>query len=147
MTTAGSSAEARQVARGLAYVCGHLQELRKLLNDDGTDPAKPLTRLVSAIEAAGAVASSQPSSAGTPTGGDIAALLRQVHASVQHAGDVVGIYGYSRRGTAQSGMEALQIIYRCPLQRCAGRLEDSVTELNPKCTMSPNGLPLIRDRL
>lgn len=136
MTTAGSGAEAARIARGLAYVCGHLAELRALLEDDGADPSKSLSRLVSALQAP---------SAGAQAGPDIAALLGQVQAAVQALGDAVGIYGYSRRGTGQSGMEALQIVYRCPLQRCAGRPAETITEPEPKCSVS--GARLIRDRL
>jgi len=135
MAVSGSRAGAVRVASGLAYVCGHLDELRDLLGDDGSDPDKPLTRLVTALR-------EQPQET------EVAGLLDALHAAVQATGDEMGIYGLggSRRG-GLSGMEVLQIVFRCPLNRCAGRSAEQVTGPAPVCTVSPGRLPLRRERL
>jgi hypothetical protein len=143
MTTAESGAETARVARGLAYVCRHLDELRTLLNDDGTDPSAPLTELVAALQGP---THSQPQCGGK-AGPSIAGLLSQVNAAVQAAGDALGVYGIGVRSSGQTGMEALQVVFRCPLRRCAGRPADRLTGPQPVCTVSPAGLPLIRERL
>jgi len=143
MTTAESGAETARVARGLAYVCRHLDELRTLLDDDGTDPSAPLTELVTALQGP---AHSQPQDGGQ-AGPSIAGLLNQINAAVQAAGDALGIYGISVRSSGQTGMEALQVVFRCPLRRCAGRPADRFTGPQPVCTFSPARLPLIRERL
>jgi hypothetical protein len=144
MTTAESGAEAARVARGLAYVCRHLDELRTLLDDDGTDPSKPLAKLVTALQ--GQAAAQQPTDGGQSRP-SVAGLLDQVHAAVQAAGDALGVYGSGVRSGGQTGMEALQVVFRCPLGRCAGRPADRVAGPPPVCTVSPAGLPLIRERL
>jgi hypothetical protein len=131
----GSSAEAIRVAKGLAYVCGHLGELRELLKDDGADPSTPLGQLLNALQPGQAAA-------------DVSGSLDAVDAAVRKAGDAFGVYGFTstRRG-GPSGMEALQIVFRCPLQRCTGRPADQVRGSTPVCAISPQRLPLERERL
>jgi hypothetical protein len=51
------------------------------------------------------------------------------------------------RGVEPSGMEPLEIVYRCPLQRCAGRPGSQVTEAQPLCSVSPDRRELLRERL
>ena len=143
MTTGDPGAEAARIARGVAYVCRHLDELRTLLNDDGTDSSAPLTALVAALRGQ---APSQPSGVGQ-AGPSIAGLLDQVHAAAQAAGDALGVYGVGVRSSGQTGMEPLQVVFRCPLQRCAGRPADRVTGPQPVCTVSQDRLPLTRERL
>jgi hypothetical protein len=140
MTTAESAAEAMRAARGLAYVCNYLDELRSLLGDDGTDPSKPLTMLVAAFQG-----QQPPDDRQAPA--SIAGLLDQVNAAVQAAGDALGIYGSSSRSGGTSGMEALQVVFRCPLRQCAGRPADRVAGSQPVCTVSAARLPLTRERL
>jgi hypothetical protein len=124
-----------RVARGLAYVCGHLDELRELLGDDGSDPDRPLARLIAALRA--------------PEPEEIAARLDAVDAAVQEAGDMMGVYGPGpARGPAGlDALDALQIVYRCPLKRCAGRPANVFAGARPVCTVSPERLPLVRERL
>lgn len=134
MAASGSRAGAIRVASGLAYVCGHLDELRDLLGDDGSDPDKPVTRLVTALR-------EQRQET------EVAGLLDAVHAAVQASGDEMGIYGFGSRRGGLSGMEVLQIVFRCPLNRCAGRSAEQVAGPAPVCTVSPARLPLRRERL
>ena len=47
--TPESSAQAIKVAKGLAYVCGHLDELRERLGEDGAGFSAPLGRLLAAL--------------------------------------------------------------------------------------------------
>jgi hypothetical protein len=143
MTTAESGAEVARVARGLAYVCRHLDELRTLLNDDGTDPSAPLTELVSALQGQ----APSRSSGGGQAGPSIASLLDRVHTAVQAAGDALGVYGVGVRSSGQTGMEPLQVVFRCPLRLCAGRPADRVSGPQPVCTVSPARLSLVRERL
>ena len=136
--TPESSAQAIKVAKGLAYVCGHLDELRERLGEDGAGFSAPLGRLLAALREAD----------GAKPDADIAGLLGEVDAAVRQAGDAYGVYGFggTRRGT--SGMEALQVVFRCPLQRCAGRSADQVAgRSQPVCAVSQEQRPLIRERL
>jgi hypothetical protein len=131
----GPSADAIRAANGLAYVCGHLEQLRKLLNDDGADPSTPLGQLLNALQSGEA----EP---------DLSALLDSVDTAARQAGDAFGVYGFltTRRGGV-SGMETLQIVFRCPLRRCAGRGASQVRGSTPVCAISPQRLPLDRERL
>jgi hypothetical protein len=151
MAASGSSQEAIRVASGLAYVCRHLDELRELLGDDGSDPLMPLSRLVTDLHGGGASLDSQT---GAQQPGertvvfDVVGLLNEVHAAVQAAGDALGVYGFGpSRGGGLSGMEVLQFVFRCPLDRCVGRPAYEVRGAHPVCTVSAARLPLIRERL
>jgi hypothetical protein len=146
----GSSEDLIRVASGLAYVCRHLDELREVLGDDGSDPSMPLTRLVVALRGnenpSLSRAGGQPTE--QPTAADVARLLTEVHAAVQAAGDALGVYGIGRsRDGGASGLEVLLVVFRCPLQRCAGRPAHEVTESQPRCSVSSARLPMIRERL
>lgn len=140
MAASGCGLEAIRLANGLAYVCRHLDELRELLGDDGSDPSTALMRLVAVLQGG---ASGQAAKAP-----ELAGVLEEVHAQVQAAGDVLGVYGSgSSRGGGLSGMEVLQFVYRCPLGRCAGRLAHEVAQAQPVCTVSEARQSLIRERL
>lgn len=151
MAVSESHSEAIRTASGLAYVCSHLDELRELLGDDGSNPSTPLTRLVGALQAGETPPPRHPGgeqSGEQPAGPYIAGLLNEVHAAVQAAGDALGIYPAGpSRGGGLSGMEVLRIVFRCPLHQCAGRPADKVTGPRPVCTVSPKQLPLIRERI
>lgn len=142
MTESASQAAALRVSIALAYVCDHLQELSAVLGDDGGDPEAPLARLLSTLRASEAPPAQIER--GLP---DITALLNSVHAALQAAGDVWGVYGAApgRSGDTEGGMEALEIVYRCPLQKCAGRPGGQVAELRPVCAVSQQ--ELLRERL
>ncbi|GAB7186770.1 hypothetical protein ATKI12_6601 [Kitasatospora sp. Ki12] len=117
-----------RIAAGLAYVCGHLDEIRATLGDDGTDASAPLPRLLTAIQA-------------SPRQ-DVANLLDALHAAVQAAGDAPGVYGQADlRGIDAVGVESLEIVYRCPLRVCSGRDESELTQFPPRCSISGQELP------
>jgi hypothetical protein len=122
-----------RIAAGLAYVCGHLAELRDDLHDDGSDAASPLRRLVTAMQ-------SDPFD---PVG--VAGLVETLHIAVVRAtGDPWGIIGHANRHGTVAGVAQIEIVYRCPLGRCAGRLRDEVTG-PARCAIS--GRELLRERL
>jgi hypothetical protein len=120
-----AQSEAREAA-GLAYVCANLGDLRATLDEDG---ASALERLLAALRSGTAI---------TP-------LLDELHLAVQRAGDALGIYGEQDRGLEAVGTERMEIVFRCPLEKCTGRPFDEVTEFPPLCSV--NGAELIRDRL
>ncbi|GAA1945609.1 hypothetical protein GCM10009837_84540 [Streptomyces durmitorensis] len=132
---AESGPEALWIAKGLSYLCGHLGEVRELLNDDGALPGTPLGRLLSVLREGG-------------TGAEVSGLLDMVDEAARRAGDQHGVYGpdNTRRGEP-SGMEALQIVFRCPLRLCTGRSAREVGRSVPVCPVSPQRLPLERERL
>lgn len=114
---------ARQVARGLAYVCRQLDQIRAELQDDLT----PLRRLLDAIDA----------------GRDIADALDMLHEALRAGDDALGIYGHTRRGDERpTGVEdsPLEIIYLCPIDRCSGRRWRSVDAVPVYCQISQQEL-------
>lgn len=125
-----------QSAAALTHVCTHLDEIRAELHDPGTDPATPLQRLLAALS---------PGAATAPA--DLAELLAAVHTALMAAGDPYGIYGDTARigGGDLIGVETVEIVYRCPLARCTGRMWSEVTEAAPVCSVS--GAELLRERL
>jgi hypothetical protein len=125
-----SSEDAGRVAAGLAYLCGHLEDLRSILGDDGTDVGMPLHHLLAVVRS------------GTPS--DIGAALDAVHTALQAAGDARGLYGH-HRDPAPIGVHHLEIVYRCPLARCTGRAADEVDGDPPRCALT--GRELLRERL
>jgi hypothetical protein len=127
--------EALRITKGLSYVCSHLDELRELLHDDGILPLRPLGRLLGVLRAG-------------PARDDVVAPLDAVDEAVRQAGDPYGVYGpvSTRRGDP-SGMESLQIVFRCPLHLCTGRTASEVGRSVPVCSVSPQQLPLDRERL
>jgi hypothetical protein len=113
----------------LAYVCGHLDELRDLLGEEGN---ALLERLQIAVRARA----------------DPGELLDLVHSAVQAAGDERGVYGHEERsGIVAAGIASVEIVYRCPLKRCAGRVRTEVREFPPRCPLSPGEAELVRERL
>jgi hypothetical protein len=73
------------------------------------------------------------------------ALVDAVHLAVVRAtGDAWGVYGQATRHTTLAGVAPVEIVYRCPLSVCAGRLRDEVTGLT-RCEIG--GGPLRRERL
>ncbi|MEU2855649.1 hypothetical protein [Streptomyces syringium] len=127
-TTAGGDAERQRHEAALAYVCSHLAEIRETL---GELSKALLRRLERALEA---VTAEQ----------DLAEALDELHRALQRAGDAPGVYGYRLPFNA-AGLTSLQIVYRCPLQRCAGRSSADVTQFPPRCAIS--GRELLRERL
>jgi hypothetical protein len=113
----------------LAYVCGHLDELRDLLGDEGN---ALLEQLQAAVQASA----------------DPGEVLDRLHTAVQAAGDVLGVRGHGERsGVVVAGVASVEIVYRCPLGRCAGRVRSEVREFPPHCPLSPGGAELVRERL
>jgi hypothetical protein len=119
------------LAVGLANVCGHLDELRQLLNDDDNDETSPVSRLLAAVRAR------KPQQV-------VADLLDELNEAVQDAGDMVGIFGFDVNRGDDAGLDALEIVFRCPLARCAGRAD---ADRQLFCALSPARLPLLRERL
>ncbi|MFI9636446.1 hypothetical protein ACIHAX_27510 [Nocardia sp. NPDC051929] len=122
------SQDATRVTAGLAYLCGHLQEIRGTLGDDGTDTSTPLHKLLSSVRSG--------------DGAGIAAALDAVHTALRAAGDARGLYGH-HRGLVPVGVHSIEVVYRCPLERCDGR--DDVDAEPPRCAVS--GRELRRERL
>jgi len=134
-----------RVAFGLAYVCGHLQELRQTLQDDGTDPSTPIARLLSACRAGPPRAEDEKN---PPIRSSVAELLDNLHAAVQAAGDILGVYPYGESRSAEpAGVQSLEIVYRCPLHVCAGRSASEVTDTHPVCFVGLRMPQLLRERL
>lgn len=122
------SADGRTPA-GLGYVCAHLSEIEMMLSTYGSRGPGPLERLVAAI----------------PAGTDLDVLLDELDAAIREAGDVLGVHDNADRGITAVGVEAMEIVYRCPLQRCTGRSRGEVGRLAPTCDIS--GRELLRERL
>jgi hypothetical protein len=126
---------------GLAYICGHLSEIRADLSDDGADPDTPLQRLLAAIQSRTA----QPPELSDADSSEVAALVDAVHLAVVRAtGDAWGVYGQATRHTTLVGIAPVEIVYRCPLGVCAGRLREEVIGA-ARCEVG--GGPLRRERL
>ncbi|MGS2646643.1 hypothetical protein [Streptosporangium sp. LJ11] len=120
-----------RIAAGLAYVCHELALLRAELGDN------PALR---ALPAAARSAETTPK--------ELVQLLDVVHEAVIRAtGDSWGIYGNLNRHPGElPGVESLEIVYRCPLGRCAGRLREEVRTFPPTCDLA-DGRRLDRERL
>ncbi|MEU4332838.1 hypothetical protein [Nonomuraea dietziae] len=121
-----------RIATGLAYVCHHAEELRRNLNDDGSDPDKPLQRLRTAL-------------AEKASEDELHELLEAIHlAVIQATGDPWGVFGHEAGRSVVVGVAPIEIVYRCPLDRCAGRTRDQLIG-EARCEMSGRGLR--RERL
>jgi hypothetical protein len=121
-----------RVTRALAYLCDNLVEIRAVIGEEG-----PLAALMSALH-------DNPGSPSPPA--DLARLLDAVHRQLQAAGDAHGLYGSSTRsGVYAPGLESLEVVYRCPLTMCAGRDEQDVSTVAPRCAIG--AAPLIREVL
>ena len=100
--------EAERTAKGLAYVCAHLDEISAALSDDaaGTDGTVALERLRSVMRG----------------GGNLTGPLDDIHHALLGAGDALGVYGHSRSVIQPlPGIDTdrpLEIVYRCPVDRC-----------------------------
>lgn len=128
----GGTGLGADLAAGLAYVCTHLQELTELLGDEGADPATPLGLLL----ALSGAPDEDP---------ELGSLLDEVDAALRASTDgMVSLHGFGQ-GRDGSGLEALEIIYRCPLRRCAGRSGAEVAEARPVCSIGRRAL--LRERL
>jgi hypothetical protein len=56
------------------------------------------------------------------------------------------VYGHSVRSLQPAGIEAVEITYRCPIRRCAGRGRDDIVDSSSlRCGIS--GQELRRERL
>jgi hypothetical protein len=126
--------EAERNAKGLAYVCSHMDEISAALSDDaaGTDGTAALERLRSAMR----------------DGGNLTGPLDDIHHALLRAGDALGVYGHSR-GVIPSlpGVETdrpLEIVYRCPADRCP-RADPGPAVSPPVCGFT--GETLRRERL
>lgn len=120
-----------RIAKALSYVCGHRDELAALLDAD--DAA--LRDLEAAVRC-------------PPVNGvSLTAFLDILHTAVRRAGDPRGVYGGMGRNVTPAGVGDLDIVYRCPLQRCIGRTSHEVAGGIPRCRFDPAGAALIRERL
>ncbi len=129
-----TSDDTRRTRDALAYACGHLEELRADLGDDPAGSAV-LDRLLSRIR----------------RNGKIVDVLDEIHASLQAAGDALGLYGrvpgrHGDRGIDLPGLDTgpLEIVYLCPIGRCSGH-EPQAAGTPPRCGIS--GKELRRERL
>lgn len=111
---------------GLAYVCGHLDQVRADLQGDGAGDVSPLQRLLDAVR----------------DGQDLADLLDALHAAVQNSGDALGVYGHGVRGLRPTGVEdgPMEIVYLCPVGRCSGRRWPGVATFPVRCQISEQDL-------
>ncbi|MFF0490936.1 hypothetical protein ACFYTQ_18105 [Nocardia sp. NPDC004068] len=121
------SQDAGRVAAGLAYLCGHLADVRETLGEDGNEPLRRLLEVVRSGEAA-----------------DVGPALDAVHSALRSAGDARGLYG-NQRGIGPVGVRHLEVVYRCPLGRCTGRAAGEIDEDSPRCAVA--GRELLRERL
>ncbi|WP_084508408.1 hypothetical protein [Nocardia pseudovaccinii] len=101
-----------------------------MLGDDGTDTGTPLHHLLAIVHSS--------------TTSNVGAALDAVHAALQARGDARGLYGH-HRSAAAIGVHRLEVVYRCPLARCAGRAADEVHDDPPRCALT--GRELLRERL
>ncbi|QKG19731.1 hypothetical protein [Actinomadura verrucosospora] len=129
-----TTSDPRAVPFLVAYACAHLDELRTLL-EETDDAAARLTRLVAALRA-------DP----RPPEAELSALVGDLHAAMQAAGDPWGMRPPQQRGSVgAAGVESVAVVYRCPLGVCAGRDADEVDRLPVRCAVT--GRDLVRERL
>lgn len=137
----GAGGDAGLTAFGLTYICGHLAEISTDLGDDSSDPDTPLQRLLAALQPC----TGRPAALSAADPSELATLVDAVHLAVVRAtGDAWGVYGQVTRHTTLAGVAPVEIVYRCPLGVCAGRLRDEVTGA-ARCEVG--GRPLRRERL
>lgn len=124
-----------QTADALAYVCERLDYLRTVLPRDGTGDPPVLRALFDALA----------------RGRDLAGALEAVHTGLLNAGDALGVWGHvgsGRRNLSLRGIDdalPFEVVYLCPLGRCAGRLPDQITAFPVTCPIA--GRELRRERL
>lgn len=127
------------VADGLASVCERLETIRRDLRrgsqeEQQQDPA-PIRRVMEAFL----------------DGGDLADPLQGLHTALLKAGDPTGVWGHvqpSSRSVSLVGNTPdvpFELVYRCPLGRCAGRSPDNTTIFPLICALS--GRELIQKTL
>ncbi|MEU9247788.1 hypothetical protein [Streptomyces sp. NPDC048385] len=88
---------------GLAYVCAHLDDLRRRL--EGAGDATALRDLLAAVR----------------DGQEAAGPLRALHNALLGAGDARGVYGATRsfRPAGIDGTATAETVYLCPADRCS----------------------------
>jgi hypothetical protein len=125
---------AERTAKGLAYVCAHLDEISAALPDDaaGKDGSVALERLRSAMRG----------------DGNLTGRLDDIHHALPRAGDALGVYGHSRSVIQPlPGIDTdrpLEIVYRCPADLCL-RADPGPAITPPRCGFT--GEMLRRERL
>jgi hypothetical protein len=131
----GPDAPGADTAEALAYVCGRLDYLRAALPHDEADEPPALRALFNALSSAD----------------DLAGPLDALHADLLNAGDALGVWGHVRSGLRNMtvpGVDSgapLELIYLCPIGRCAGRRPDRTTTFPMTCAVT--GRELRRERL
>ena len=117
--------------QAVAYICRRLDYLRRLLAPDqnmGGDPPE-LRVLTDAVTAA------QRSDQGALQG-----PLQALHEAVQAAGDPLGVWQVRKERSlhlpGESGEAPFESLYRCPIDRCAGRSPDQSTVFPLTCTIT-----------
>ncbi|MEU9472221.1 hypothetical protein AB0D78_37600 [Streptomyces avermitilis] len=115
----------------LAYVCRRLDYLRRLMTpnaEPGSDPSE-LRALLRAVTAAQ-----------RPGAGELRDLLQALHQAVQASGDPLGVWQASAGRSLQlpgiPGEVPFETLYRCPVDRCAGRRPDQSTVFPLTCTIT-----------
>jgi hypothetical protein len=110
----------------LAFVCARIPEIRTALGPAGVPPLQGLTEAVQ-------------------RGDDLRPALDAVHRALLAAGDALGVYGHGSRGLEPAGVESVEIVYRCPLRKCAGRDRAEFLRSSQLCEIG--GERLLRERL
>ncbi|MFI6542971.1 hypothetical protein ACIBO9_06960 [Streptomyces prunicolor] len=117
--------------QALAYVCRRLDYLRRLLAPDqdmgeGPPELRVLTDAVTAAQ--------------QPDRDAFQDLLQALHEAVQAAGDPLGVWQASQARSIHlpgaSGGAPFESLYRCPIDRCAGRHPDQSTVFPLTCKIT-----------
>lgn len=116
-------ARAREIADGIATVCGDLDELRRFLDEMGA--ASVLQRLLTQLDA----------------GEDVAESLDAVHDALLAHGDAVGIYGSGSRGIGPRPQDLAaprpaEAVFLCPQRRCSRLWWPDADEAVPSCALT-----------
>ncbi|MFF0744992.1 hypothetical protein ACFYVL_31785 [Streptomyces sp. NPDC004111] len=127
-----------KTASALGYLCENLEEIQ----NDNDSVSEPLSRLLPLLRA-------NARQLGTPSPDDrqhIADLLNAIHEALQAGEDALGLFGHAMRSPVDAvGVDSLDVVYRCPLALCTGRLEREITGALPRCSV--NGAELRREHL
>lgn len=122
-----------RVADGIAFVCGRLTDIRTCLEEDGD--VAVLDRFLVAMR----------------SGEDPAAMLEDLHAALQAAGDAFGIFGGLRGAGPASAPHGVgsprpaEVLYLCPVRRCSRYWWPDSPGALPVCGLA--GEPLRPERL
>jgi hypothetical protein len=131
----GPDAPSTDIAEALAYVCGRLDYLRAVLPPDEAGEPPALRALLEAVSHAH----------------DLTGPLDALHIGLLNAGDALGVWGHVRSGVRSLNVPGVdehtpfEVIYLCPLGRCAGRRPDRTTTFPVTCAIA--GRELRRERL